>query len=248
MGFIKDTTPVIFNVYSEPQQKFKLAGQGLGKHIPPKTHMDRIKKYFDPLPIWYETLEQEPENKENGFIIHAITQRPAAMYHSWGSQNAWLRQIHGSNRLFIPKLLANQLSVNDGDWVYVSSRKGKIKVRVKIMLGLNNKTVWTWNAIGKRSGSWNLQSNVEEASEGFLLNHLIDDSLPRNKHNYSFSNSDPITGQAAWFDVRVKIEKITNTQEDTLSVSEPNFDKLILPPKMPVRPNIIGYNVNTETE
>ena len=27
------------------------------------------------------------------FPLHALTQRPMAMYHSWGSQNAWLRQI-----------------------------------------------------------------------------------------------------------------------------------------------------------
>ncbi len=246
MGFIKDTTPIIFNIYSEPQQKFKLAGQGLGDHIPPKTHMDRIKQYFDPLPIWYETLEQELDNQKDTFKIHAITQRPAAMYHSWGSQNAWLRQIHGSNRLFIPKSLAHELLISDGDWVLVSSRNGEIKVRVKIMLGLNAKTVWTWNAIGKRSGSWNLEPNVKEVSEGFLLNHLIDDRLSKNPHSYNFSNSDPITGQAAWFDVRVKIEKISDTQEDAHSISQPNFDSLIPPPRIPNRPNIIGYNVNRE--
>ena len=33
---------------------------------------------------------------------HAITQRPAAMYHAWGSQNAWLRQIHGENPMYVP--------------------------------------------------------------------------------------------------------------------------------------------------
>ena len=29
------------------------------------------------------------------FPMYAVTQRPAAMYHSWGSMNAWLRQLHG---------------------------------------------------------------------------------------------------------------------------------------------------------
>ena len=31
--------------------------------------------------------------------MYAVTQRPAAMYHSWGSMNAWLRQLHGRNFL-----------------------------------------------------------------------------------------------------------------------------------------------------
>ena len=31
------------------------------------------------------------------FPLNAVTQRPMAMYHSWDSQNAWLRQIHAHN-------------------------------------------------------------------------------------------------------------------------------------------------------
>ena len=38
------------------------------------------------------------------FPLHAITQRPMQMYHSWHSQNAWLRQILGQNRLFINRI------------------------------------------------------------------------------------------------------------------------------------------------
>ena len=43
--------------------------------------------------------------------------------------------------------------------------------------------------------------------EGFLLNHLISELLPKGGGGYRYSNSDPLTGQAAWFDLRVKIEK-----------------------------------------
>ncbi|MEL6623448.1 MAG: hypothetical protein AAFQ11_11330, partial [Pseudomonadota bacterium] len=42
---------------------------------------------------------------------------------------------------------------------------------------------------------------------GFLLNHLISELLPKGGGGYRYSNSDPITGQAAWFDLRVSIEK-----------------------------------------
>jgi hypothetical protein len=65
-------------------------------------------------------------------------------------------------------------------------------------------TVWTWNAIGKADGAWQLAPGADEARKGFLLNHLISDELPFGAAG-TISNSDPITGQAGWYDVRVRI-------------------------------------------
>ena len=93
-------TPVIFQLYSEPMQKFRLAARGHGAVVPPEAHRGRIETYFDPLPFWYPPFEGAALD-ETEFPMHAITQRPMAMYHSWGSQNAWLRQIHGANRLYM---------------------------------------------------------------------------------------------------------------------------------------------------
>jgi hypothetical protein len=75
------------------------------------------------------------------------------------------------------------------------------------MEGVNPDTVWTWNAIGKRSGAWALDPAAPEATRGFLLNHLIADLLPQQAGGYRYSNSDPVTGQAAWYDLKVRIEK-----------------------------------------
>ena len=66
-------------------------------------------------------------------------------------------------------------------------------------------TVWTWNAIGKADGAWQLAPGADEARKGFLLNHLISDELPCRRERAAISNSDPITGQAGWYDVRVRI-------------------------------------------
>ncbi len=45
-------------------------------------------------------LEQTlPE--QAAYPLHAVTQRPMAMYHAWHSQNAWLRQIYSYNRLYM---------------------------------------------------------------------------------------------------------------------------------------------------
>ena len=67
--------------------------------------------------------------------------------------------------------------------------------------------------IGKRKGAWALDESASEATKGFLLNHLIHELLPPKGDGMRWANSDPITGQAAWFDLRVKIEKTTAPAE-----------------------------------
>jgi sulfite dehydrogenase (quinone) subunit SoeA len=217
-GFMGKPEPIIHQLYSEPLQKFRLAAQGHGKTLPPVEHRPRIKKYFDPIPFWYPPFEGDMVS-ETDFPMHAITQRPMAMYHSWGSQNSWLRQILGRNWLYINKDKAAALGIADGDWVTVTSHHGQIKGQAKLMSGVNPDTVWTWNAIGKRSGTWGLSANAPESKKGFLLNHLISDLLPEREGGYRFSNSDPITGQAAWYDLKVRIEKAA----DQSAVSAPQF-------------------------
>ena len=75
------------------------------------------------------------------------------------------------------------------------------------MEAVNSSTIWTWNAIGKRGGAWALDPKSPEATRGFLMNHLINELLPPKSDGMRWSNSDPITGQAAWYDLRVRIEK-----------------------------------------
>jgi anaerobic selenocysteine-containing dehydrogenase len=203
-GIRMSREPTIFQLYSEPLQKFRLAAQGHGERQPPEHHRARIAAHFDPLPYWYPPFE---EQAVEGFPLHAITQRPMHMYHSWGSQNAWLRQITAANRLFIHPEVAAAQGLADDDWAWLSSHLGRVKCQVRLMEGVNPHTVWTWNAIGKRRGAWGLDADAPEHREGFLLNHLISELLPKGGGGYRYSNSDPITGQAAWFDLRVRIEK-----------------------------------------
>ena len=92
-----------------------------------------------------------------------------AMYHSWGSQNAWLRQIYGANRLFVNRRTAEGLGLADDDWVWIESAQGQVKAQIRLMEGVNAHTVWTWNAIGKRAGAWNLSPSAPETKRGFVL-------------------------------------------------------------------------------
>ncbi|UUX49409.1 molybdopterin oxidoreductase family protein [Nisaea acidiphila] len=233
LGFIGAPNQIVMQLYVEPLQRFRLAGEGHGDLQPPEKDRDRLKRYFDPLPVWYQPFE-ESEVDTSSFPMHAITQRPAAMYHSWGSQNAWLRQLHGKNPLFISRERAEQLGIGDGDWVRVTSHHGKIKVPVKLMEGVNPDTVWTWNAIGKRRGAWNLGKDAPEATKGFLLNHVISELLPARGDGYRYANADPVTGQAAWYDLRIRLEKAEPDRPG--AVSEPQFPELGNPSSV-ARPN-----------
>ena len=56
---------------------------------------------------------------------------------------------------------------------------------------------------GKAESAWSLDPSSDESKKGFLLNHLISEELSLG--GFSVSNSDPITGQAGWYDVRVKL-------------------------------------------
>ncbi|MFY0647188.1 molybdopterin oxidoreductase family protein [Sulfitobacter geojensis] len=209
MGLFDSPQPYLFSLYVEPMRKFQLAAEGHGERQPPDHLRQRIKDTMSPLPIWYETDQQGNE----GYTINALTQRPMAMYHSWGSQNVWLRQLHGHNPLYLPTKLMRQNDLNDGDWARVSSPHGEITVPVMEMAALNENTVWTWNAIGKRKGAWALDKDAPEATKGFLLNHLIHELLPPKADGMRWANSDPITGQAAWFDLKVRIEKTEAPKE-----------------------------------
>ncbi|MCF6445789.1 molybdopterin oxidoreductase family protein [Nereida sp. MMG025] len=210
MGFYDSVQPYIFQLYVEPMRKFQRAAEGHGDRQPPDHLRKRIIDTLDPLPIWYSNAA---ENKADAFPVTALTQRPMAMYHSWGSQNAWLRQIHGRNPLYVPTKIWEANGFSEGDWALVTSPHGKITVPVAHQASLNENTVWTWNAIGKRKGAWALDKNAPEATKGFLLNHLIHELLPPKGDGLRWANSDPVTGQAAWFDLKVRIEKTTAPKE-----------------------------------
>ncbi len=197
--------PVQLALYSDTLQFFRLAAQGkTSGRQPPQALRERVATYFDPLPFWYAPLEEAATDLQ-AYPLHAVTQRPMAMYHSWDSQNAWLRQIHSHNYLHVNPATADAAGIADGGWCWVESPWGKVRCMVRHSQAVEPGTVWTWNAIGKADGAWQLAPGADEARKGFLLNHLITEELPLPGGTGTVSNSDPITGQAGWYDVRVRI-------------------------------------------
>jgi len=195
---------------------------------------------FDPLPSWYPPFGAAADSE--GYVLHAITQRPMHMYHSWGSQNAWLRQIQARNPLFIARKLGERLDLVDGDWVWIESPHGRVKAEIKLMEGVNRDTVWTWNAIGKRAGAWNLSVSAPESSKGFLLNHVISELLPPQPDGHRYANIDPVTGQAAWYDLKGRLKKCA---PDEVGETAPRFDALH--PSLPKPGDNLAYGAEFRT-
>jgi len=161
-----------------------------------------------------------------------------AMYHSWHSQNAWLRQIHDANRIYLPATVAAEHDLRDDDWIDLVSRNGRVRAQVRVMQAVNARTLWTWNAIGKRKGAWGLDADAPEFIRGFLLNGLIDELLPPGLGggSHRYANSDPVTGQAAWYDLKVRLVKCA---ADEAGETAPHFATLT--PPLPQPPDELAY-------
>ena len=212
--------PILIHLYSDVLQKFRLSAQGKRAGKQPPDHLrKRIELNFDPLPFYSEPLEAQQSDTVK-YPLNAVTQRPMAMYHSWDSQNAWLRQIHTHNYLFVNPLLAKHHGIEDGGWIWVESMWGKVRCMCRYSEAVEPGTVWTWNAIGKAAGAWHLEPGSNESQKGFLLNHLLSEELPVQSDGSRLSNSDPVTGQAGWYDVRVRIYR---ADDDEAKETSPQF-------------------------
>jgi hypothetical protein len=74
--------------------------------------------------------------------------------------------------------------------------------------------------------------------KGFLLNHLIDELLPEREGGYRYANADPVTGQAAWYDLRVRLEPVAYAEAGT---SAPQFAILRPPGRMVAAPKVSRF-------
>ena len=66
----------------------------------------------------------------------------------------------------------------------------------------------------------------------------IDPELPSQHGSARISNSDPITGQAAWYDVRVRVVKAA---ADEPAQTAPQFEPMPAYPGMKQRTGLLAY-------
>jgi len=73
---------------------------------------------------------------------------------------------------------------------------------------------------------------------------LISELLPPDG-GYDYANADPITGQAAWYDLRVQIDRVMPGEADT---AVPSFPLLECPVSLGRPPGILRSRSGTERE
>ena len=205
----RDAAPIIFQLYLEPLQKFRLprAATATSCRRPRTAPASRTISIRSRSGIRRSRTRRERERE-------FPDSRPSrsgrcTMYHSWGSHNAWLRQITAENCLYMQRGRARMRSASPtatGSGSTSAHRPGE---------GAGAADGWRQSRHGvdlerdrpARRRRPRSTPDAPEATRGFLLNHLITELLPEREGGYRFSNSDPITGQAAWYDLRVRIEK-----------------------------------------
>ena len=135
----------------------------------------RVAACFDPLPTWYpHRLRQRlwVAARLTSFRSLAITQRPMAMYHSWGSQNRLAAPDPHSRTGCICTHSRQSCDekghrrTTTGAWVIRHGTAASRYRSVRMEGGSNGHTLWTWNAIGKRSAAHGaLAPDAPEAQE-----------------------------------------------------------------------------------
>ena len=141
--------PLMIALYSEVMQRFRLAAQGSPpRRQPPERLRERVEKLLRSAAVLL-SRRSRTTSPTAAYPAAAITQRPMAMYHSWDSQNAWLRQIHGHNFLFVNPADRGAQGIADGGWMWIESQWGRVRCMARYSEAVEPGTVWTWNAIGK---------------------------------------------------------------------------------------------------
>ncbi|MBI2860642.1 MAG: molybdopterin-dependent oxidoreductase [Chloroflexi bacterium] len=99
---------------------------------------------FDPLPVYYESPEtplSEPDLTREYPLV--LTSRKLEYYrHSEGRQIPSLRGKHPDPLADIHPETAGKLDIKDSDWVYIETRRGRIKQRAHITDGVDPRVVF----------------------------------------------------------------------------------------------------------
>ena len=182
--------------------------RAMGRCVPPEKDRERIATYFDPLPFWYPPFEEARIDRER---LPAARDHPAA--------DADVPFLALAERLAAPdprpepavhepgrRRAASASPTTTGSGC--RAMPAASEAQIKLMDGVNPDTVWTWNAIGKRSGAWNLAADSPEFTQRLPAEPPDHRDCCRRTAAIRYANADPITGQAAWYDLRVRVEKV----------------------------------------
>jgi anaerobic selenocysteine-containing dehydrogenase len=124
---------------------------------------------YDPLPSYKEPVEDRlitPELAEKYPFTLNIGGKTPIYWHSQGRQIPLLREIIPDPIVEIHPTTAGSLGIRTGDWVYVETRMGRIKMKAKLFAGLHPKVIeaqdkwWLPETSGSDHGVSEVCSNI----------------------------------------------------------------------------------------
>ena len=122
---------------------------------------------YDPLPKYTEVFESpvsKPELAEKyPYILNAGLRTPT-FFHSANRMIPWLREIRPDPIVEIHPDTAEKIGVDEGDWVYIESPRGRCKEKVKLNTGIDPRVIvaehgWWFPEIKDPGHGWD-ESNI----------------------------------------------------------------------------------------
>jgi anaerobic selenocysteine-containing dehydrogenase len=122
---------------------------------------------YDPLPTYKEVPESpvsKPElAKEYPYILITGPRSPV-FFHSEHRMIPWLRECHPDPMIDIHPNTAKKHGIEEGDWVYIESPRGRIKQRSRFNPGIHPRVVciqhgWWFPEIKTPDHGWNLSNS-----------------------------------------------------------------------------------------
>jgi anaerobic selenocysteine-containing dehydrogenase len=124
---------------------------------------------YDPLPYYQEPPESpisSPELARDFPLILTTGGRTKYFFHSEYRQIPSLREKHPDPLVEINPKTAQELNVNEGDWVWIETPRGKIRQKAKLTQGVDPRVVhiehgwWFPEEPGPEHGVWKSNANL----------------------------------------------------------------------------------------
>jgi len=191
---MKDSLDDLLNpagiTFDEFRQIGTLVGTGLYRHYEREGFETKSRKVdlysktlldwgFDPLPVYHEPPESplsEPQMAEQYPFV--LTSKKRDMYrHSGGRQIPSLRRARPDPVVQINRKTASSLGIGEGDWVYISTKRGRIRQKATLVERIDPRVIevdygWWYPEMGQEQFYGWREGN---------LNILTEDKPPYNR-------------------------------------------------------------------
>ena len=114
---------------------------------------------YDPLPYYLEPAERPDSELAKEYPLVYTGGRVPYYHHNTLRNIPWLREMYPAPELWIHPEAAEKYAVEDGDWVWVESPRGKTRAVAKVTAGINPGTVfmerfWAPENLQKPTHGW----------------------------------------------------------------------------------------------